>query len=745
MKKSLKCSASQFASALAAASVALAAACAVAQDQPQDAAASTQAAANERLVEARAARMVKSAVALFASNEEDRAVGMLEAVARMYPDSQTRFSAALELGRYFLEKRVFDRSLAELSKAGGAADAEVRAEALLLLGRLHAAKGSASEAAMALRRLVQDHPSSPFANDAYFMLGQLHFEAGRWSRAAEAFEMVGTAVPESAAKSNETVLVEAGQRVFLHVCDKDVSILDSLGEKSYVELSSKSGDAEKAELVRFGRAEGEFIASVQTSPADTPKGDGVLTVHGSEPIEAVYVDVNTENGDVNRRVLAKASVVSSASVSFLDGAQRQSIHGVFVGQPAFIQLRDFDLDVSEKPDSAVIIVKTLYRERPECAPGETQPPPPAPDAPWLTRAETEMKMTETGPRTGVFACRVVPVLMPDDTNAVPVAAEGEVLVRPDEKIAVEYVDKLHIEGKKPVSRTAEAFVLVGGSTEPQSTVSHSSVAAVQARKLLIEARLLCKWGMIFKDVGLQENANAKADEGLMRVAELFELASRNSLDRSVVEEAYEARWNLLIVKDALRQAIETCNALVKRYPDTVLADRAFLQIANARIQEDTKESRASALSVLSALITLPNSPLKAEAQYRIGEVREADARAAQAASGRKADFSAAIAAYRLCAETYPSSSFAGESFKRIVDYDISIKSYSAAQETLERVFQDYPDAPWLDEMLLKWGVVRHRLGDTEGAKEKFRQLLDEYPGGKAAKTASDFLAKLGDE
>ena len=86
--------------------------------------------------------------------------------------------------------------------------------------------------------------------------------------------------------------------------------------------------------------------------------------------------------------------------------------------------------------------------------------------------------------------------------------------------------------------------------------------------------------------------------------------------------------------------------------------------------------------MLSALITLPNSPLKAEAQYRIGEVREADARAAQAASGRKADFSAAIAAYRLCAETYPSSSFAGESFKRIVDYDISIKSYSAAQETL---------------------------------------------------------------
>jgi len=96
MKQNLKHSANPFAAAVAVASVALASVCAVAQDQQQEGAAPAQAASNERLVEARAARMVKSAIALFASNEEDRAVGMLEAVTRMYPDSQTRFSAALE-------------------------------------------------------------------------------------------------------------------------------------------------------------------------------------------------------------------------------------------------------------------------------------------------------------------------------------------------------------------------------------------------------------------------------------------------------------------------------------------------------------------------------------------------------------------------------------------------------------------------------------------------------------------------
>ncbi|MBR1920575.1 MAG: tetratricopeptide repeat protein, partial [Kiritimatiellae bacterium] len=574
------------------------------------------------------------------------------------------------------------------------------------------------------------------------------FEAGRWTRAAEAFEMVGTAVPEDEAKTNEAVLVEAGQRVYIHVRDKDLSILESIGEKSYVEIASRSGDSERIELVRFGRAEGEFIGSVQTTSEASAKNDGRLTIRGADAVVATYVDANTEKGEVNRRVLAEASVVSSASIAFLDGAQRQSINGVFAGQPAFVQVKDFDLDVSDKPDAARILVKTLYRERPEPAPGETQAPPPAPDAPWLIRTEKELDLVETGPHTGVFAGRIVPRLVPDGETPGGVAlAPGEVAVRPDEKIAVEYKDEKHLGGEKSVVRAAEAFVLVGGSTDPQSTVSHSSIPAVQAKKLLIEARLLCKWGRIFKEVGLQENADSKADEGLSRIAEIFEIASRSSLDRSLVEEAYEVRWSLFIVKDNFRQAIATCNALVKRYPDTVLADRAFMQIATARIQEDTTDSRKSALEVLAQIINLPTSPLKAEAQYRIGEVREAEVRAQMEDprnAGRKPDFSAAIAAFRLCAETYPSSSFAGESYKRIVDYDVSIKNYASAQETLERVFQDYPDAPWLDEMLLKWGVVKHRMGDGEGAKAKFRQLLDEYPGGKAAKTATEFLEKLGE-
>ena len=697
---------------------------------------------NAKMVEARAQRMVKGAVSLFEQKEDERAIGMLEAVQRMYPTSQARFSASLELGRHYIDKHVFDKALVELRKAEKAESSELRAESMLLQGRLFLAKGDSGESVMVLRRLVHDHPTSEFANDAYFIIGQIHFEAGRWARAAEAYQMVGTAVPETAL-TNKTVLVEAGQRAFAHVRDKDLAVLASLGEKSTVQFKSRSGDVETVELVSFGRGDGDFIASVRTSEEASEPNDGVLTVQGSEAVEVTYVDANNERGDVDSRLKADAEVVSSAVLSFLDGAERQRIRGVFVDQPTFVHLRDCDLDLTPGPDKATITVKAQYRERPEPAPGETQAPPPAPDAPWLTRSEMTMTLAESGPRTGLFTGRLVARLMPEGTNEPPAKLPaGEIYICPEDRIVAEYEDMKHLEGSKPVTRSASAIALVGGSTEPQSIVSHSNDANVQARKLLLEAQLLYKWGMIFKDVGLQENARAKADDGLRRIADILELSRRHTLERSIIEETYEARWNLLLVNDNLNAAITTCRALVKLYPDTVLADRAFMQIANAHMLTKTRESIQTAISVLNGIISLPNSQLKAEAQFRIGEALEM---LNEGVPAGKADFSAAIMAYKRCAETYPSSSYAGESYKRIVDYDVSIKNYTAATEILERVFEDYPDAPWLDEMLLKWGVVLYRLGNVPGAKQKFQRIIEEYPGGKSAKTAKNFLTRLGSD
>ena len=516
--------------------VAFSAAVCVAADAAKDAkpAAKAMDADARAKLEQRAKRAVKNAISLFDQKEDERAVGILEAVGRMYAETDSKYLANLALGRHFLDKRDFDRAGAELRTAQRSPDQAVQAESLLLQGQLHNSRGQAGEAMMVLRRLTQDYPTSPFSNDAYFLIGQIHFDAHRWTRAAEAFQMVGTAVPEQG--TNETVLAEAGQRVFVHVKDKDLSVLQTLGYKSEVVLESKSGDKETAVLEPFGKGDGDFIASVRTSSDPSQPGDGVLTVHGAEELKVTYVDRNTEGGEVAKKVSAEAKVVSTGSIAFMDGAMRQRVRGVFVGQPALIRIRDLDLDVTPNADKVKVTVRVQYRERPEPPPGadpNDPPPPPAPDAPWLTRTETDIELVEDSPRSGVFLGRITPKILATNETAVA----GEIAVMPEDRLSAVYTDSCYLDGKSPVERTCEAMVLVGGSTEPQSIMSHANEVTVQAKKLLLEAKLLYKWGLIFKDVGLESNANSKADEGLARVENVFDLMKHNSLERDVVESA----------------------------------------------------------------------------------------------------------------------------------------------------------------------------------------------------------------
>lgn len=718
---------------------------AVAQNNAAPAADTEKESGSPAAIEARAKRMVMNATALFESGEDERAVNMLEAIPKMFPDAPSRFNAYLELGRHQLAKRQFDDAGASLRKAFASEDREVQAESLLLQGQCQLERGQAGDAAMILRRITQDYPTSLFANDAFFLIGQIHFDAGRWARAAEAFQMVGTAVPDDAV-TNDTTMVEAGQRIYVHVTDKDLAVLATLGEVESVELASKAGDKEKAKLVPFGKGDGDFLASVETTADATQPYDGKLTVHGADEISVIYLDRNTESGAVRQTRNADAKIVSTGTVTFMDGAQRQKVRGVFCNQPAFLMVRDLDADVTAAPDVIKVPVAAQFKERPEVAPGMVQPPP-DPDAPWVIRSTVEVELKETGERTGTFAGIITPMLLNTDTNTPQIVLHtGEIGVLPEDRLVAQYEDANHLLGDKPETRTAEVTVLVGGSTEPQSIVANASDATVQAKKLLLEAQLLHKWGSIFKDVGLDTQAADKADEGLAKVDELMSLAARFSLERKLIEETFAVKWDLLLVQGNLSGAIAACNQLVRLFPDTTLADRAFMQIGNARMQEAKNDSNGinSAIQVYNAVLALPSSPFKAEAQFRIGEALEQVVRL-RTAPGKKPDFSGAMVAFKRCAEAYPESAYAGDSFKKVIDYYIQTRDYTRCIETLERVFQDYPDAPWLDEMLLKWGVVCHRMGNGQEAIEKFRRLVEEYPGGQAAAQGQQFLRRLTGE
>ena len=107
--------------------------------------------------------------------------------------------------------------------------------------------------------------------------------------------------------------------------------------------------------------------------------------------------------------------------------------------------------------------------------------------------------------------------------------------------------------------------------------------------------------------------------------------------------------------------------------------------------------------------------------------------------------SPAINAYQKTYQTYPESSFAAEALGRVVRHYVDTESFAQAADLLESVFADYPDAAFLDEMLLLWANVGFRMGDTATAKAKLQQLIFDYPSSQYVAEARKKLAGLEGE
>jgi TolA-binding protein len=102
----------------------------------------------------------------------------------------------------------------------------------------------------------------------------------------------------------------------------------------------------------------------------------------------------------------------------------------------------------------------------------------------------------------------------------------------------------------------------------------------------------------------------------------------------------------------------------------------------------------------------------------------------------------AIAAYRKTFETYPESSFAAEALGRVVRHYVDTEDFAQASALLENVFSNYPDAAYLDEMLMLWAKVAYKMGDAEMSKAKLRQLVFDYPSSKFVSDAQKKLSAM---
>ncbi len=678
-----------------------------------------------------AMRLFRQGLALIEDRQDERGLKVLASIPATFPKSPVRLQAWLAIGRYYTENRPdFALALKNLQPVLDAEDAgpDEKAEALYRMGIAHYGLGDYPRALSTLRKVTDQYPWSVFANEAYYYIGLCHFQLKRWRQAVEALKMVGTSVPPN--EGEEESLVEAGQRFFVKIQDKDLRVLKIAGRPLEVTVTTDSGDRERLTLEPFD-AEGEFyLGSIRMEQGKAVATNGILEVRGGDRITVSYLDANTQDGGRNVERKAFARTVSTAVAGFTDGAYREYVRGLFVGQPAFLRVKDLDADVTDGPDTVVVRIIARYpapREETAAALEVEE---------LLDRDSLSLTLRESGPMTGVFT----------GTLNIQKWEEGQPLNTADsilsaaEKdiIFLEYEDKAHIGSRKePRLVSARAEFLAGEIPDVMVAQREVATEVLRARKNVTEAKFYLRLAQIFKDVGLMARSHEKADTGLEKVEDVLRRYARASLPPELVEEAYQLKWELQIAKDDLSGAIATCRQLMALFPTSSLADVAMMQIARAYLNAGKPNEAAGLLRGILGLKTSPD--LKAEAQFLLAQTLEQSIRSNLSREERLRALGQAIAAYRSVAEQYPDSPFAGEALGKVIDFHLEARDYARCLEMIQTVFQDYPDAPFLDEMLLKWGVVLVRLGRQNEAREKLTALIRDYPNSVAAGKAHKVL------
>ena len=598
-----------------------------------------------------------------------------------------------------------------------------------------------SSAFSTLRQISSRYPNTVWANQAYYYIGLSHFAQSHWSKAIKALSLVGTFIdPESP----EVQFVEAGRRFYIKLEDLDLPILHRQDKEITVTLKSESGDREVVTCVPLAGKSAIFLGSIATQLDERKVNDKVLQIIGGDTLMATYFDDNTMDGDKNVAREKEVFVVSSAALNFTLATYEGKTTSAFMGQPAYVKLRDADLDLTKHRDNARIKIVSRYKSEElqdlETEEGEEEADlatylSKGEEITFIVRDELIVDLTETTNHSGVFVGNAM-------VKRIPEGQLGDVSDKAlscnlgDELIAT-YLDDKHIRGDVPEEIFARAGVY--GEINNSPTISQNVVgdAFIKAKKDLVESEAYLELARIFKSMGLREGAESKAEAGLERVA--YTLTTTELQGSPLRQQAFRLKWDLYLAQDDLARAMATCKIFNEIYPESPLVDQALMGIGKVFMGRGEDDE---AIKVFSQVLALPNAFSRPEAQFRIAEILEARAIALAAESQEVPEKESAIQAYKLCARRYPESPFAGRSLGKVIDHHIESKEYVIADDLLEQVFIDYQDEPFLDSMLLKWVLVSYRMGNLEKAHNKCQELVIEHPGSEYAKKAQVILEKI---
>lgn len=730
-------------------------------------------------VDRQAKHLFDKAIELMDYKQYERGLAMLNTVVRDNQGSILAHRANMAMGKHFLEHGKPKESLnyfllltRVLAPSPGTQrteeETELFHEALFQAGFAHYQAGQYGAAFPLLRRLTEVAEQTKWANMAYYYIGMSHHNLKNWNKAIDALSLVGTEIEDP---GEDMGRIEIGQRLYAKISDGDVPILRKLGKPITAKLTTSSGDVEILEGVPVAGRKDEMLISAPTEVRQPTPGDGKLQVAGGDTVTVTYIDDSTDEGTKGEMRTDKVRAVSTGTIGFFLGDYDTPAYLAFPGQPQALMLRDADLDKTPAAETVNVTVLSRYRVKTKLdaedvenildifAVEEDE------EEEWRERDRITVTLTEqaeegdTVIRSGAFVGTVKLAAVEPDME--PSARDAVLHCDELDELLVSYTDLVHLYGDGP--RTNEARIKVAGSVNAGVRADQFVVfeTLLKARKGSVEAAALIGLGEIYQDMGLEDRAAERANEALAKVNPI--IVDREKLPGDLVESAFKLKWESELLLGHFGAATETCLAFNRLYPESILADQALMTVGRTLA---AKGEYQKAVQVYGRVLDLQNPISAAEAQYRIGEtlqkqaeeaVDDGDDHKSQWGGAGSADakaeklrrMAAAIDAYRLAYENYPESSYAGDALARVIRHYVDSGGFAQAAALLENVFTDYPDAEFLDEMLMLWANVAYRMGDMETSKEKMQKLVYDYPQsgfvGDARKKLAAIEARDGDE
>lgn len=725
-----------------------------------------------------ARQLFRQAMDLMEMRQHDRGLAMLATVVRDHQGTLIAHQAHMEMGRHHLQEHNNEEALTHFNlltrllapipgEETTPEERELYLEALFSAGLAHYQAGQYNACFPLFRRLTEVADRTPWANKAFFYIGMSHYNLKNWNKAIDALSLVGTVMSDDESSSEDDLgRIEIGQRFYSKIADADIPVMNRLNIPVTAIVTSSSGDTETITAAPIPGKDNEMLASIPTALGEPTPDDGTLQLLGGDTVTVTYLDKSTESGQADVTRTGKVRAVSTGSVGFYLGDLTTPAYIAYPGQPVVVILRDADLDTSPAAETITLTVRSRFKTEADTA-ADTE------DADiddllgifaaedgdrerWEERDSIQVTLTEQGDgpqiRSGTF---VGTINLAQATEGAPNGPTTLACAELDQLI-IDYTDPVHLHGDEP--RKTETTIQVAGSVSSGVTADQFVVfdELIKARKGIVEAEALVGLGGIYKDMGLTVRAADHARESLEKVDEI--ILNRTRLPGEIVENAFRLKWESELLRDDYAAATAACLAFNRLFPESVLADLALMTLGRS-LTEQAEFERA--VEVFQKVLALENPISAAEAQFRTGVALQAKAERDAAAAGEhgsnwtakgfspitalQARMAPAMAAYRRTYEIYPESPFAADAIGRVVRHHVETENFRSAADLLESIFADYPDASFLDEMLLLWANVAFRMNDNATARAKLQQLIFNYPTSPHVAEARSRLTALGEE